>query len=1361
MRIKLYVATSVLLVGALTTSFFYLNDSGNFTTDSNQDKRLAYEAFINSHSYNRQISISELEKIPKRDRPDLAFEQNFLATLDPSTGKPELERLFPVMAMTKQMQQNGSRTPGSATSPWVERGPNNVAGRTRAVTWDPTSTNKVWAGGVSGGLWYNNNITSNSSSWISVNDFWDNISVTAIVFDPNNANIIYVGTGESYANANRGAGIWKSTNGGTSFSQISSTTGFYYINDLVVRNESGSSVVYAAVSRSSYQGVWHGSSSGLQRSTNGGTSWSQVMPSVGGSTIEPTDLDIAADNQIWVGTGDNSFGNGGGRIYASTNGTSFTLKHTHANSGRVSLACAPSNANYVYALFESGSELDAIKVTSNDGTSWTSKTEPNDADPGIPATDFTRGQAWYDLTIDVDPLDMNTVIIGGIDLFKTTNGGTSWTQITHWYGGFGFDDVHADQHTIVYKPGSSSRVVFGNDGGVAYSSNINNSNPTVNHRNKDYNVTQYYACAIHPASGSNSYLAGSQDNGTQQYSSAGMNATNEVMGGDGAFCHIDQTNGNYQSAQYVYNVVDHSDDGFASSSGVLNDPNTGRFINPSDLDDNQNILYTYKSTTSLYKITGFQSGSPSSSTVNISSLFSAASCLKVSPYTTSSSKLFVGTTSGRLFRISNANSTPVKTEITANAFPTGSISCIEFGQNENEMIVTFSNYGVNSVWYTSNGGTSWVSKEGNLPDMPIRWALFNPLNYNEVILATEVGVWASTDFNQSAPNWTASNSGLANVRVDMLQIRSSDNQVIAATHGRGLFSSDGFTGGSNPSTYCAATSSSNPCDEYISNVTVGAINNTTTCGNYTDYTSQSTTMAAGASVPMTISTALVGATGAGYTDDQVAVWIDWNNDGDFSDANEDVYTVTYGSTTVFPLSFNVNVPANVQTATTRMRVRMSYLTIDGQIAPCGTSTWGEVEDYAISIIGSAPSMCSATSTSNPCDEYIANVTMGNINNTTTCGNYTDYTNLTNSVQQGSSVPMTVATGIIGATTAGYTDDQVAVWVDWNNDLDFNDPGEAVYTVTYSATTSFPLSFNVAVPSSAFIGNVRMRVRMSYLPVDGPITPCGNSQWGEVEDYELVIQPATAISWTNQPGTVNIECDESDLPTNTGTPTATTSCAGVASITYSDNNSAGGCSKDRTITRLWEATDNCGGLITYSQTINISDNTKPVISCPTNQSLNSSNGVDAVLLDYTALATVADNCSSPTSITLSQNPAAGSVHPLGMVPVSITATDECGNSESCSFNVEVKNINSVNDVTLNDISVYPNPTQGDLFIDLGGFSKQVTSIKIYDAVGKILFENDGLNGQSIQTIETTKFGRGIVFIEIKSDTEMTIKRILVL
>lgn len=797
------------------TLLFWVTFSSIAFAQTSINNRSDFELFINQHPYSltpRQTP-KQLKQVPKYDRPDLAWEQDYLRTLDPNTGKPEYDRLTSIFQQTSQQQALTPAVPGSPSFPWVERGPDNVAGRTRALLWDPNaaSGNKVWAGGVTGGLWYNNDITSATSQWQAVNDFWDNIAVTCIAFDPNNTQIMYVGTGESFTGASRGAGIWKSTDGGNSWNLLNSTSNFFYINDIIVRNENGSSVVYAAVDGRFYMGSFHGSAqAGLQRSTDGGLNWTQVLPNLPSSTsinLVAADIELGSDNRIWIGTDPSPFSatdRGGGRILYSDLGTlnSWTTAYVQSvnnGRGRVELACAPSNANVVYALIEDNRQVDTILKTTNKGVSWIGLPQPDDDDNGIQPNDFSRGQAWYDLIAAVDPNNENSVIIGAINLHRSTNGGTSWNQISKWsnnanMGTQPYSYVHADQHAINFKPGNSNVVIFGTDGGVSYTANVANAatSNVIFNRNNGYNVTQYYACAIHPSAGSNNFLAGSQDNGTQEYNSAGINSTIEKFGGDGAFCFIDQNEPNIKIVSYVYNNY-YLFNNNTYQGQILNDDNSGAFINIADYDDNLNILYTYNSQSILNKVTNITSSSTGNSGTISHNFLAPISALKVSPHTTSSSKLFVGTSSGRLFRVENANTnTPTVTEITSGSFPTGSISSIEFGTSENEMLVTFSNYGVNSVWYSSNGGTSFSNKEGNLPDMPIRWGLMNPNNLNEAILATEVGIWSTTNFLSASPAWSASNSGLANVRVDMLQMRNSDFEVIAATHGRGLFSSSAF-----------------------------------------------------------------------------------------------------------------------------------------------------------------------------------------------------------------------------------------------------------------------------------------------------------------------------------------------------------------------------------------------------------------------------------------------------------------------------------------------------------------------------------------------------------------------------------------
>jgi PKD repeat protein len=735
---------------------------------------------------------TENHRMSKKDRIDLAIAYENEITRDIATGEVPRERLMHAFAYAEQLRAEMTTNKMSGPIPnmnWFERGPINVSGRTRAIAIDPSdqTKNTVWAAGVGGGLWKTTNISSSTPNWFPINDFFENIAITTIAFDPSNVNIIYFGTGEGFYNADaiRGNGIWKSTDGGASFSQLGSTTGanFYYNQKIVVSNAGD---VYSATR------------SGLFKSTNGGSTWTKVLGSgAGSSTNSMADVEIAADNSIYAAAG--LFSTDG--VYRSTTGNagSWTKLNTGTNGfptnghQRIELACAPSDAGRVYALAQATGSNGILNIyrTDNSGSTWTAVTLPVDADGGI-GSDFTRGQAWYNLTAAVDPNNANVFWVGGIDLFKTNNGGSSWQQVSHWYGGFGYQNVHADQHTIVFEPGNSSVIYFGNDGGIYRTANGTASIPSVASRKYGFNVTQFYACAMHPDAGSNHFLAGAQDNGSQRFSNAGMNSTVEVTGGDGAFCHIDQDQPQYQFTSYVYNQYRRSTNGGSSFTTVNLSNNTGSFINPTDYDNTANIMYCANQGGNYRRWENPQTGN--TSTIISIAAFSGGMVRHVSVSENTAHRVFFGLSNGKVVRVDNANAaTPTATDI-SSGLPGGSVSCIaiETG-NDNHLLVTYTNFGLNSVWETTNGGGSWTSVEGNLPDMPVRWALFNPANPQQAMLATDIGVWSTDLLNGNATNWGPSNSGLANVRTDMLQIRSSDKMVIAATHGRGLFSTDVFS----------------------------------------------------------------------------------------------------------------------------------------------------------------------------------------------------------------------------------------------------------------------------------------------------------------------------------------------------------------------------------------------------------------------------------------------------------------------------------------------------------------------------------------------------------------------------------------
>ncbi len=783
----------------LAGSYFY------FSTNKKQSREV-YEDFLNSHAYSTALRTAD-DHEHRPDRPDLAMMQDYLFTMDPSVQRPTPLVLVPLNNQTAMMRDGKSKSNRSARglssfTAWEERGPKQVGGRTRAVMFDPNdiTKKKLWAGGVSGGLWYNNNITDAASAWIKADDFWDNLAVSCMAADPNNSQIFYVGTGE-FEWTVRGGGIWKTVNGGTSWTRLASTQGFLEIKDIAVRNENSTSVVYAAV-KPCFGGDNPVHTAGLFRSTNGGTTWQQVLPLAQGSTQYtnfPTDIEISSD-QIWVGTAKHWWENGANStIYKSTTGllgswgagvsTFAGLKFT----GQIKLSVAPSNNNIVYAAIEEAGKIGGIFKSTDNGTTWASKALPQDADLGIPANDFTRGQAWWDLTLAVNPSNAETCYIGGVDFFSSTNGATNWTQISKWSNNGNLNTltcsfVHADQHSFIFRPGFPNEAIVANDGGVFYTANLSAAATTdvFSARNLNYNVTQFYTGAIHPTL-KNFMLGGTQDNGTPKFTSAGLGTTVDVYGGDGAMCFIDQKSPAFQIVSYVYNDITLSTDGGASfTTKLINDNKSGNFINQGDYDSNLKILFTARSNTAVYRVRNVTTSRDLDS-IKMVSLGSMASALRISPHSTTASNLYVGTSAGRLFKVLNAHATPSILEITGPNFPIGSISSIAFGANENQILITFYNYGVVNIWETRNGGATWQNREGNLPNMPVRWAEYHPLSPDQIYVATELGVWSSDNINVASPVWTSTNGGLANVRTDMLRIRKGDNTVMAATHGRGVF----------------------------------------------------------------------------------------------------------------------------------------------------------------------------------------------------------------------------------------------------------------------------------------------------------------------------------------------------------------------------------------------------------------------------------------------------------------------------------------------------------------------------------------------------------------------------------------------
>ncbi|MCA0425928.1 MAG: PKD domain-containing protein [Bacteroidetes bacterium] len=731
-----------------------------------------------------QMNKLMVKKVPKKDRMDLAWQQEREMTQDPELGDVPKERLIEAWKYTQQLiAQQGLRKAAIPTISWTERGPNNCGGRTRAICVDlnDATRNTIWAGGVAGGLWKTTNIGASSPNWTPINEFFSNMAITFIDQAKGNPNVMYFCTGEGNGNSDavRGLGVWKSTNGGSTWTQLATTnnnSNFYYCNKVFTLG-AGDTVFVCTMQ-------------GLFRSVNGGTTFTKVLGQGISSATGNRCYDIERTFNGTLFSSVSSSSNNTGTIHRSTDGgaTWSTPATINTVSKReIELAVSDYDNNVVWGLVENASTITGIIRSTNGGVTFSPVAAyPDDADTGIPANDFSRTQAWYDLSIAVDPNDPTVCFVGGIDLFKTSDAGATWNQVSHWWGGYGFQEVHADQHNAIFAPGSSTVAYFTNDGGVYRTTNAHASMPSIQSKEINYNTTQFYACDVHPTN-SNYFLAGAQDNGSHRFNTAGVNGTSEVTGGDGAFCHIDQNQPSFQFTSYVYNNYYRSSNGGSSFTNVISS-NTGRFINPTDYDDSMNVFYGASGTGTFFRWSNPQTGTTTATVTLTGGPSAQVTAVEVSPNVVN--RVYFGFT-GSVYRVDNAHTgtSVTATNITSgSAIPSGYISCVEVEKgNENHILITITNYGLNSVWETRNGGTTWTSIEGNLPDMPIRWIVLHPQNGYKALVATELGVWSTDSLMGSNTNWGPTNTGLANVRVDMLKVRPSDNLIAAATHARGLY----------------------------------------------------------------------------------------------------------------------------------------------------------------------------------------------------------------------------------------------------------------------------------------------------------------------------------------------------------------------------------------------------------------------------------------------------------------------------------------------------------------------------------------------------------------------------------------------
>lgn len=671
---------------------------------------------------------------------------------------------------------------------WTSVGPHNIGGRVRAIAISNSNPNLVYASSVSGGIFKSTNA---GASWTSISDFAGNLAISSLVLDPNNNNIIYAGTGEGFFNydAVRGEGVLKSTDGGYTWTILKNFTGPvgfpYYINDLYIRPDS-TNILYAATN------------SGLFRTTNSGANWNFIHSGISyrATQIVPHPTE---PRRFYVCYGNFSIDG----IYRTTNGgASFTKLSggfPTTNFNRIALAISKSNPNILIASLDSITThyTHSIQKSTDGGDTWFPVGKPIDTQLG---GSHLGGQGWYNNVIAIHPTNPDIIFAGGINLFKSTNGGSSWSMIAFGYLPSPYPYVHVDHHAIVFHPTDPSIIFFGTDGGVFKTTNTGS---TFIELNNGFATTQFYSGAVHPSL--EIYYGGTQDNGTLK--SGIIPNWSMVFGGDGGATAVDYNNPNIVYTEYInLNIQKSTNSGtswFKAMNGIPTGPNqydgtTDRvlFIAPFVMDPNSpttlvaGTYKVYRTTNGAGSWTAISEDLTGDGTGSTGSKISAIAIAKKS-----SSVIYVGTTGSGTAqsRISVTTNTGSSwTTISKSPLPNRWITCIAIDTSDyNRVLVSYSGYNVNTpttpghIFLTTNRGASWIDVSGDLPDIPVNSIIMNPSNPNNWIAGTDLGVFETQN---GGINWTQQNAGMANVVVVDIDLRK-DNHLFVATHGRGMFKS--------------------------------------------------------------------------------------------------------------------------------------------------------------------------------------------------------------------------------------------------------------------------------------------------------------------------------------------------------------------------------------------------------------------------------------------------------------------------------------------------------------------------------------------------------------------------------------------
>ena len=691
----------------------------------------------------------------------------------------------------KEKGRNGTL---SAQSVWQPIGPKATvslffsnygynSGRINTIAVSPADPSLILVGASTGGIWRS---TDGGANFTSVSDNQVDLAVGSITFSKSNPSIVYAGMGDGQTGRYMGTGFLKSTDGGQTWARVdvSGLPNFPLATSRVEVDPGDPNRVYLALLGYRNTTTSQEFIGGFYVSTNGGANWTRTL--YGNSydvVISPADrqtLYIAMESLVVNG----SIQPGGGIFKSVDGGLNWNKIYTAPVTTlyNIKVAVAPSDSQRLYAYSGNTTSIN-FAVSTDGGSSWTEKS----------TAAIDKGQFYYNNYLAVDPNNANTVYVGSRDIFKSTNGGTSWTDLTRNFVPPDFisfqpfnANAHPDQHALTFSTGSSSVIYIGNDGGIYKTTN---GGSTFQSLNSTLSLTQFNTIARHPTNPLISY-GGTQDNGTQRRSTGIPDEWQDFAGGDGGNVVIDPIDPSKVFTTVYFGTVRSWANNTGTSLGTTTETAFGEpvkspriaFYPPLVGNGVNSTLYfgTWRLFVNTNPSANINAWTAPAGTTDLTK--GGSDVLSVIGVGRSNiNYIYTASAQGRAMVSTNGGVN--WTDITAG-LPNRSITEIKVDPNNSAVAyLSVSGFASGHIFKTTNAGASWADVSGNLPNIPVNAILIDQNNTNIIYLGTDIGVFRSTTGGTS---WTSFNDGLPPVIVTAFTSNAA-GQIQVATFGRGAY----------------------------------------------------------------------------------------------------------------------------------------------------------------------------------------------------------------------------------------------------------------------------------------------------------------------------------------------------------------------------------------------------------------------------------------------------------------------------------------------------------------------------------------------------------------------------------------------